>query len=529
MPIYTIETPDLFRRGAKLIWCLTPLLMLAACGPSKEKEPNDSYQQATVLKPGRAALGTLVSAQDQDWYRLDVVADGTLAVKLGGIRDVDFTLTFAAADRHELKKADDTTVGGDERLLDLGVTQGVYYVVVANKNDKASVTDQAYTLETTLEPAAGREREPNDGALSAQPLEAGGLAKGHYWPTRQLLSEDAEAAEEDWYSIGVQREGLFLLNAELSEVRGVDPVLEVYDTNGYKLKDLDGGGIGEGESLRSFGVRGPGKFMLRIRSKVRGAGSAEIPYDLLTELRPYQGLNEFEPNDQRPDATPLELESISGTIAPAGDQDWYKVTVATDARYLLRAELSGLAGMDLALSLKDGLGQEILAVDNMGREQPEVLTGFGVGKGEYYLAVSEKSGKKTDGRQTYTLSQRLIPRQDGLEWEPNASSGTAQSLRVGESVDGYFAPKGDEDWYEFNLYQKGAVALELTGVINVAPQLSLFDQEGQELGSAAAAKAGEPGSLERELEPGTYAVRLKPRDGEQNNVRDKYSFRARAK
>jgi len=503
--------------------------VFSACGPSKEAEPNDSYQQASALKAGGKATGTIGNPKDQDWYRIDAEAAGTLSVKIGGIKDVDFALSFFDKDRRELKRVDETTVGGDEQLLDLGLLPGVQYLVVSNRNEKASNPGQAYELQTKLDAAAGREREPNDTALTAQTVEAGGLAKGHYWPAKQLLSEEPEAAEEDWYSIEVAKTGLFLLNIDVSEVPKVDSILEVYDTNGYKLKELDAGGIGEGESLRNFGVRGPGKFSLRLRSKYKNAGNPDVTYDLLTELLPYQGATEFEPNDQRADATPLSLDSISGTIAPAGDQDWYKVTVDSGTRQLLRAELSGLAGMDLTLSLRDSLGNELSFIDNMGKEQPEIMTGWGLTGGDYHLVVSEKSGKKADSRQSYSLGRKLIPHQPGLEWEPNNSSGTVQSLKVGDSVDGYFAPKGDEDWYEFNLYQKGVVVLELTGVINAAPALTLFDQEYKELGTAAAAKPGDPVALERELDRGTYAVRLKPADAAQNNVRDKYSFRVRAK
>ena len=479
---------------------LTVAAFLAACGPTKESEPNDSYQQATPLKPGTKAQGTIANPKDADWYRLDAVSAGVMSAKLGGIKDVDFVISFFDKDRRELKRVDETTVGGDEQLLDLGILPGVYYLVVSNKNEKANNPGQLYELLTTFASPSGRELEPNDTALSAQTLEAGGLAKGHYWPAKQLLSEDPEAAEEDWYSVEVSKPGLFLLNVDVSEVPKVDAILEVYDTNGYKLKELDAGGIGEGESLRNFGVRGPGKFQLRLRSKYKNAGNSDVPYDLLTELLPYQGATEFEPNDQRADATPLDRESISGTISPAGDQDWYKVTTDSGTKQLLRAELSGLGGMDLALSLRDSLGNEISFIDNMGKEQPEILTGWGLTGGDYHLVVSEKSGKKTDTRQSYQLSRKLIPWQSGLEWEPNNSSGTAQSLKVGESVDGYFAPKGDEDWYEFNLYQKGIVVLELTGVINVAPTMTLFDQEFKELKTAPAPKPGEPLAFERELD-----------------------------
>jgi hypothetical protein len=502
------------------------LLLLAGCGPSREIEPNDSYQQATPLKPGGAITGTISNPKDADWYRLDVKTEGILSAKLGGIRDVDFVISAYDKDRRELERVDETTVGGDEQMLGLGVSPGVYYLVVSNKNPAANNPTQEYRLATKLEPSAGRERQPNFTALTAQPIEAGGVVRGWYWPTRNLLSDDPNAQGVDhWFSIDVQKQGLFLLNVDVSEVAKVDPILEIYDTNGYKLVTVDQGGIGEGESLRSFGVRGPAKYLLRLRSKYDNAGNPDVPFDLMTELLPYQGRTEFEPNNQRVDATPFELDSIQGTIAPAGDVDWYKITVATDAKYLLRAELSGVPAMDLTLTLKDALGNDLLLVDNAGKEQPEVLTGYGVTKGDYYLVVAEKTGKKSDGRDPYTLSKRLIPWQAGLEWEPNDSTGTAQALKVGDSVDGYFAPKGDVDWYEFNVYQKGVIELDLTGVINVAPTVTLLDQEYKPLASAAAAKLGDPIVLTRELDRGTYEARLQPADPEQNNVRDKYSFR----
>lgn len=508
-----------------LIWCLTPFL-IAGCGPSREAEPNDSFQQASPLKAGRSAKGKIMSPKDEDWYRLDVKRAGTLSARIGGIREVDFVLALLDKDRAPLKKVDETVGGGDEALLDAGLKPGVYYLVVSNKNESGANPEQDYELATKLDAERGFEAEPNDNALQATPIEASGALRGHYWPAANLLSEEPEAGEEDWFAVDVKGEGLFLLNVDVSEVRNVDALLEVYDANGYKLKDLDAGGVGEGESLRSFGVRGPGRFQLRLRAKHKGSGNAELPYDLMTELLPYQGMVEFEPNEQRADATPLSQESISGTISPAGDVDWYKVTVDTGARTVLRLELSGLPGADLALALKDELGADRLVVDNMGREQPEVLTGWGSSGGEIYLAVSEKSGRKSDARRSYTLTRRLIPAQDGLEWEPNDSTGTSQGLKVGEAVDGYFAPKGDEDWYEFNLYQDGTVSLELTGVFNVTPTLTLYDQEYAELGAASAAKPGEPVSLSRALSRGTYSVRLKPGEPAQNNTRDKYSFRA---
>jgi hypothetical protein len=511
---------------------LAPLAVasfFAACGPARESGSNFTYQQASVLKPGGVGVGTMKDSKDPHWWRLDVKSEGVLSARVGGIRDVDFVLSAYDADRRELMRVHEATVGGDEQFIGLGVSPGTYYIVLADSKTDSNNPTEEYRLETKFEPSRGRERRPNASALTAQPIEADGTVRGWYWPTRNLLSDDPNADDEHWFSVDVQKTGLFLLNVDVGEVPKVDPVLEVYDTNGYKLQTADSGGIGEGESLRDFGVRGPGKYLLRLRSKYKGAGNPDVPFDLMTELLPYQGRTAFKPNYQRSDATPFELDSISDTIGPAGAADWFKVTISTDAKYLLRAEVSGVPGMELVLSLKDSYGNDLVTVDNAGKEQPQVMTGWGATKGDYYLVVSEKTGKKVDARDAFTLTKKLIPWQAGLEWEPNDSTGTVQALKPGDSVDGYFAPKGDQDWYEFNLFQKATVELDLTGVINVTPSLTLYDQEYKELATASAAKPGDPVQLTRELDRGTYDVRLKPADPAQNNVRDKYSFRVLVK
>ncbi len=506
------------------------LFLVGACGPAREVEPNYSYQQATPLKAGGTGVGTMKNAKEPHWWRIDAAGEGVLSVKLGGIRDIDFVLSAYDKDRRELVRVDETTTGGDEQLTSLGVSPGAYYLTVSNKNPTADNPSQEYRLVTKFDAAKGRELQPNYSAPTAQPIEPGGIVRGWYWPTRNLLADDAQARGVDhWFSVDVNKQGLFLLNVDVGEVRKVDPILEVYDINGYKLTTVDQGGIGEGESLRNFGVRGPAKYLLRLRSKYDNAGNSDDPFDLMTELLPYQGRTEFEPNNQRSDATPFELDAIQGAIAPAGDSDWYKVAVGTESKFILRADVTGVPGMELVLSLKDSFGNDLSIVDNAGKEQPQVMTGWGVTKGDYYLVVSEKTGKKFDGRSPYTLSRKLIAWQPGLEWEPNDSTGTVQALKIGESVDGYFAPKGDQDWYEFNVYQKGVVELESTGVVNVAPAMTLFDQEYRELASAAAVKPGDPVTLSRELDRGTYDVRLRPADPAQNNVRDKYAFRVRMK
>ncbi|MBI5211053.1 MAG: hypothetical protein HY927_13870 [Elusimicrobia bacterium] len=503
---------------------------LCACGKTREKEPNDHFTNATAVKPGRTILGTMASAKDIDVYRVDVGQDlGILSFHLGGIRDVDFVISFQDKDRQELKRFDETATGGDEDGVDLGVARGLYYLALSNKNPKADNPAQEYGLQLMLSSSQGREAEPDDTALTASTMTVGGVTRGHFFPSRNLLSSTTDQLEEDWYRINVDKEGLFSLNVDVSEVPGVDGVMEVYDTaNFYKIKDVDSSGPGEPEILRNFGVRGPVQYLLRLRSKTRAA-SASVPYEILTELLPYAGTTEFEPNDQRLDATPFNQDSITGTISPAGDQDWYRIAVATEPKQLLTLSLAAVQGMDLVLTVMDDLGNPVVVSDNAGKEQPETMTGLGVSSGTWYAVVGEKSRRASDSRRSYTLAKSLTSWQPGLEFELNNTTAAAQAIKVGESADGYIAPKGDADWFEFNVYKSADITLDVTGVLNVKLALTLFDQEYKELLAVAGAKQGEPVSFQRTLEAGTYSARLQAADAGQNNVRDKYTLRLRAR
>ncbi|HAH05062.1 MAG TPA: hypothetical protein DCM05_00830 [Elusimicrobia bacterium] len=515
-------------RWTPLLFCLP---LLCACGKTvHETEPNDHFTKAQKVPLGTSLIiGGLAADKDVDVFSLEPVKPVNLSLFVGGVKGADLVLEVQDKDRRPLKRVDETVSGGDEQVFDVTLEAGApSYIVLAEKLGKALDRKQTYRMKVRLDSPEGREHEPDDKALQATPLRPGALLRGHYHPARNLLADDTGYFEEDWFSLECSQEGLFSLNADISEVPGIDPVLEVYDANGYKVKEIDDKGVGEPESLRHFGVKAPARFLLRLRSKVPSA-NAQVAYEILTELVPYLGRTELEPNDQRLDANPLLQDSLEGTLSPAGDADWFKVSVAEDQKTLLKAELSPVPGMDIVLSLRDDIGGELALVDNMGKEQPEVLTGFGLRKGDTYLVVTEKTGKKADPKAAYTLSKTVVPWQAGMEFEPNDSTATVQAMKVGETMDGHIAPRGDADLFEFNVYTPGEVVVEAAGLLNVRLQAALFDQDGKSLGQAGSKKPGEPVSLSKPLQPGTYQVELRAAAASEVNTRDKYTLRIRAR
>ncbi|MBI3549990.1 MAG: hypothetical protein HY078_13210 [Elusimicrobia bacterium] len=508
-------------------WFLVGASLLCACRALTEREPNDHFTEANEVRGGARVKGKLGSAADVDVYKIECDRErAVLSVRVGGIREADFVLSVADKERVELKRFDETGIGGDEEAVDVGLKRGTYFVTLSNKNPKANNPDQEYEISFKLDSADGREAEPNDRMLFANALVPGSVTRGHYFPTQNLLGDTTGQVDEDWFSISVAT-GLFVLNLQVSEVPKVQPVLEIYDANAYKIKELAALDPGEGISVKGLGLKGPAQYFLRLFPRKPRTGTADVAYEILPELVPWRGEGEFEPNDQRLDATPFDRASIQGTINPKGDADWYRVYVDTSAKQYLVAGVTAVPGLDLQLELADELGGSIAKADNGGKEQPELLTGFGVSQGTYYLVVSERTGRGADGRHPYTLSKSIVAWQPGLEYELNNSSRTAQRLEVGSSVDGYIAPKGDVDWYDFNVYQKGKLVVDVTGVVNVQLIATLYDQEFNELGAKASQRSGDSLSLTKDIDRGTFAVRVQAADGAQNNVRDKYTLRVR--
>ena len=69
------------------------------------------------------------------------------------------------------------------------------------------------------------------------------------------------------------------------------------------------------------------------------------------------------------------------------------------------------------------------------------------------------------------------------------------------------------------------MVFELAGVINVQFAAVLYDQEYRQSSAWSAPQPGESLSFEKELEPGTYFLKLRAAEAGQNNTRDKYSLR----
>src|SRR5688572_989361 len=104
-------------------------------------------------------------------------------------------------------------------------------------------------------------------------------------------------------------------------------MLEVYDRDRNRLGSVNSEGEGKPERLPNLYVEG--ERFVRISSARKGSGGA---YTLTLSYRQPSDGEEREPNDRMVDAHPLSLgQTVAAYVGHAGDEDWYRIELATAA------------------------------------------------------------------------------------------------------------------------------------------------------------------------------------------------------
>jgi hypothetical protein len=228
---------------------------------------------------------------------------------------------------------------------------------------------------------------------------------------------------------------------------------------------------------------------------------------------------ETEPNDTKETAQEMQLgESIEGYFQKDNDYDWYKLVVNKPGKNYIRIDLSGVPGIDSELRLYDEKVNTLWDVRDSDKDGPEQIVHFPVSPGIYYVRIY---GGGKAAKEKYILSTRITdPWQEGQESEPNDRFESANELRVGQNVGGYFEKKYDNDWYKLIVDKPGKslVQIDVTPVPGVNIQLNIRDADGRSIWDIDETGAGGPESIfNLALAQGTYYIQLSAREANINN------------
>jgi hypothetical protein len=510
----------------------------------QEQEPND-FQRAQQI-PARAIVsGTLQAPRDDDWYRVGAGPGKLLALRIELKGASNAWIETYDRDRNPLLRVH---AGGDDPgLIPAMACLEACFVKVSGTGP------QGYELSVLGgDPAAGEELEPNNRAVDATELQPGKPVRGTY-----LTADD-----EDWFRLALLPESTGAVRIEVTPVEGVRPELEVRalagasllatfrGSDGLFVRDLslrlgeapspgapdggsedagtsdggltDAGAEDAGPAAPDAGAGGAAGYYLVLKGKSR-RGAPRTPYTLTATVEAAAPDLEVEPNDDPEHATPLQ-GTATGYIAPAGDQDWYRVHA--EAPMVLHAELSGADRADLELAVYTSAGADkprLLARANEGGpREPEVLPAVGIPAGDSYVLV-QAAARQLEGkwvrdgedRQTpYRLAVQLSPDDGTTEREPNDDLASAQPITVPVALKGWIWPRKDVDVFRFHVAAgQGPVSIVLSAVRGVDLQLRLYQLHGERpaevIDSSDARRGeGEEKLVAVPLKEGDYAVEV---------------------
>ena len=144
---------------------------------------------------------------------------------------------------------------------------------------------------------------------------------------------------------------------------------------------------------------------------------------------------------------------ISSSISPAGDKDWYRVTL--DAGQTYRVSLSGAGEAnklaDPLVRVLNARGEEVARDDDSGGELNSYLEYTAPTRGTYFI---EARGFNDDATGDYQLR---VARGD----IPADATTDASLSASGDSRQGVLSPAGDKDWYGIDLTANQTVRIQL--------------------------------------------------------------------
>ncbi|MEZ4401906.1 MAG: hypothetical protein R3B06_17890 [Kofleriaceae bacterium] len=197
---------------------------------------------------------------------------------------------------------------------------------------------------------------------------------------------------------------------------------------------------------------------------------------------------EVEPNGDAATAQPLG-DGVRGTLDGAADVDVYAFDSAGSR--MLAATLTGVAGLDLKLELRDAAFAPVVAADRGGAGVAEALPNVPLDQGRFYLVVRElehlpkvkkgqpKPASRTGPSPAYELvATQVTDPPPGGEREPDDDPGSANEVVLSTPVTGYLGWAGDVDVWKLTidgLADGDGLDVAVTAVPKVALTVEVLD------------------------------------------------------
>lgn len=393
--------------------------------PLDWREPNNTREQAATFPLGKEITGTWSSANDADWYGIDIPYAGTL-----GIRGTGVSLAlYSESSTSPIDRIDKSQGGANEWRVSKG-----RYLLRATKPSAEAYKGAypAYRLTSDFIIAADA-REPNDSAATAYTMPA---------RTQEWMGTFHKQSDQDWTAVTLPKAGDLKVSATTDTAR-IDIALMVQPAGGSAVY-ADERGDGGSEQLFIKQAKA-GKYYIRVTNAVSTnpepvIGTYTVKLEYITQYE-----DPYEPNDSLVTATPLQFgEVYEGLIAPVQDVDWYKFTL--NERRKISLQLGGIPDNAIfSVALRDR-NQQTLNTWRNAEDQRELSGERVLEAGTYYVSIGANTAGQNEAYRLVVQSELTSePFVDltGYRWASESIQALVKAGWMNGFPDGRFQPAAE--------------------------------------------------------------------------------------
>lgn len=330
---------------------------------SEEIEPNDNFEQATLMRANTEIKGYYSPAINylnntknaEEMFReadfvavpIDCSEDAPklLDVSLTGVPGINAALEVYGPDKKLLVAKDANPAGEGEFITGIGLTKaGTWYICVYALGRSSNVND-AYTLSVNVNDYdSSFELEPNDTFATATEMN-GGSINGKFGGREDL----------DYFKFTPDDNGAYRISLQPDATS--DICLTLYSGKKEKLAEVNNGAAGNTEVYPNLYIDGECYFL----ASIKGEPTADSSYTLTVEPVEAAYAMEVEPNDTKEKASKVTETEFSGFTSTVKDKDFFYIP--TSGRMLIELAVTPPKKGKIKVSITDPMGFTLTSKD----------------------------------------------------------------------------------------------------------------------------------------------------------------------
>jgi len=340
---------------------------------------------------------------EEDWYKYKVTyadiqsRDKSIKVNLNltAVPDVDSEIAIFDDLGYLIRTGDSFGVGENERLLNIFLKEGTYYVRVRSKQPGQENVNIPYVLKIKNVENNNTESEPNDNYPMANLINFSEEKKGYFNPIGDI----------DWFRVNVYDVNPQILTVKAEPTAYIDYRIKLFSAANELIVSVDDRGEDEGEIIKNIGV-GPGVYYIKLENKNQKKDVPQNQYSLTVYKNEWNNEEEYELNNDFNSANSFYLGTLKkGYITPVGDVDFYRFQLEVEKT--VRFEISPSVLLDLYIEVYDSEGNLLNKIDSKGEgmgEEGDINLDSGI-----YFAKVGSNNKNENSRDFYIL--RIYPKE----------------------------------------------------------------------------------------------------------------------